>query len=183
VAQKYPARERTAFKNQGKTLEKLKLRAEDIEDITIMSAYLQDAITMMGDIVYLHESRRFVIMLNRYVWENRCPDTGDSLPEKNTPCSRIRTGLHLDGVLKIGSQNIAVSRKEHPLELLSIETYQREDKTFQVEFIFSGEGIIRLECEMISAHMQDIGDAWPAKCHPKHEILNALQDDNPDYTG
>lgn len=159
-------------------MDKLKLRAEDIEDITIMSAYLQDAITMMGDIVYLHEGRRFIMMLNRYVWENRCPDTGKVLAEENMPCSRIRSGLHFDDVLKIGSQNIATSMKEHPLELLSIEAHQLEDKTFHVDFVFSGEGVIRLECEMISAHMQDIGDAWPAKCHPKHEILNALQNDN-----
>lgn len=159
-------------------MKKLKLRAEDTEDLTILSAYLQDAITMMGDITYLHESRRFVMMLNRYVWENRCPDTGNILPEKGIPCSRIRTGLNFDDVLKISSMNIATSLKEHPLELLAIEGHQLKDETFHVDFIFSGDGIIRLDCEMISAHMQDIGIAWPAKCHPKHEILNALQDDN-----
>ncbi len=164
-------------------MEKLKLRAEDAEDLTIMSAYLQDAITMMGDIVYLRDSRRFVMMMNRYVWENRCPETGKVLSENSMPCSRIRTGLHFDDVLKISSQNIIVSMKDHPLELLSIETRQSEDKTYHVDFIFSGEGIIRLDCEMISAHMQDIGEAWPAKYHPKHEILNALQTDNPDYAG
>lgn len=168
-------------------MEKLKLRAEDIEDITILSAYLQDAITMMGDIVYLRNSRQFVMMLNRYVWENRCPETGKVLPEKDQnpkmACCRIRTGLHFDDVMKISSQNISISRKEHPLELLSIEARQLDDETFHVDFIFSGDGLIRLDCEMISAHVQDIGDAWSAKCHPKHEILDALQVDNPDNAG
>lgn len=178
MARKYPASKQTAFNVKGLILDKLKLRAEDIEDITIMSAYLQDAITMMGDIAYLRESRQFIIMLNRYVWENRCPDTGKILPEKGMPCSRIRTGLNFDDVMKISSHNIATPMKEHPLELLAVEAIQLEDKTFHVNFIFSGDGIIRLECEMISAHMQDIGDIWAAKCHPKHEILNALQDEN-----
>lgn len=159
-------------------MEKLKLKAEDTEDITIMSAYLQDAITMMGDIVYQSKSRRFIIMLNRYVWENRCPDTGEILDSRAMACSRIRTGLHFDDVLNISSQNITTSLKEHPLELLSIEAWPLKNKAFHVDFVFSGDGIIRLECEMISAHMQDIGEAWPAKCHPKHEILDALQDDN-----
>jgi len=159
-------------------LENLKLRAEDVEDITILSAYLQDAITMMGDIAYVKESRRFVMMLNRYVWENRCPETGDILPDKETACSRIRTGLHFDDVLKISSQNVILSKKKQPLELLSIEANKRDDEMFQVDFIFSGDGVIRLECEMVSAHMQDIGNPWPAKCHPKHAILDALQDDN-----
>ncbi len=163
-------------------MENLRLRAEDIEDITILSAYLQDAITMMGDIVYLRESRKFVMMLNRYVWENRCPETGDILADRQgeatMACGRIRTGLHFDDVTKVTSQNIITSRKDHPMELLSIETKMQDEKNFLVDFIFAGNGVIRLECEMISAHMQDIGTPWPAKCHPKHEILDALQEGN-----
>jgi len=137
---------------------------------------------MMGDISYQHNSRKFVMMLNRYVWENRCPETGDILPGKDEEniiaCSRIRTGLHFDDILKINSQNITISAKDHPLELLSIETYTTETDTVYVDFIFSGEGIIRLECEIISAHMQDIGMPWPAQCHPKHDILDAIQGEN-----
>lgn len=161
----------------------LKLRAEDIEDITILSAYLQDAITMMGDIAYQPKSHRFVIMLNRYVWENCCPETRKLLTDEDMACCRIRAGLHFDDVLRITSQNITISRTEHPLELLSIEASQREDQTFHVDFVFSGDGVIRLDCEMISAHMQDIGDPWPAKCHPKHEILDALQEETAKITG
>jgi len=159
-------------------VEKLKLRAEDIEDITIISAYLQDAITMMRDIVYQQKSRRFVMMLNRYVWENRCPETGRIIGDREMACSRIRTGLHFDDVVKISSQNIATSLKDHPMELLAIEAEKLPDDLFLVDFIFSGDGIIRLECETLSAHMQDIGAPWPAKCHPKHEILEVLQDEN-----
>ncbi len=160
-------------------MENLRLRAEDIEDITILSAYLQDAITMMGDIAYLRESRKFVMMLNRYVWENRCPETGDILADRrdgdNMACGRIRTGLHFDDVTKVTSQNIIKSRQDQPMELLSIEAHKTEEENFMVDFVFAGNGIIRLECEMISAHMQDIGVPWPAKCHPKHEILEVLK--------
>jgi len=163
-------------------VENLKLRAEDSEDITIISAYLQDAITIMSDITYLRESRKFVMMLNRYVWENRCPETGEILTGKDgdssMACSRIRSGLHFEDIVKISSQNIAPSAKDHPLELLSIESFPTPTGTYYVDFIFSGDGIIRLECEMISAFMQDIGDPWPSKCHPKHDILDALQDEN-----
>lgn len=156
-------------------MEKLKLRAEDAADITILSAYLQDAITMMGDIVYQSKSRRFVMMLNRYVWENTCHKTGDIIGTKNLPCSRIRTGLHFDDVLKISSHSIATRLKEHPMELLDIEVQKLENETYHVDFIFAGDGVIRLECEMIAVYMQDIGEPWPAKCHPKHEILDVLK--------
>jgi len=133
---------------------------------------------MMGDIVYQNKSRRFVMMLNRYVWENRHPESGKVTHHKDLACDRIRTGLHFEGVLKISSQNIATSFKEHPLELLDIEVHQLENKSYHVDFIFSGDGVIRLECEMIAAQMQDLGDSWPAKCHPKHEILDALQEED-----
>lgn len=55
-------------------MQKLKLRAEDTEDIIILSACLQDAITMMADIIYQPKARRFVMMLNRYIWENCCAE-------------------------------------------------------------------------------------------------------------
>ena len=159
-------------------MQNLKLRAEDIEDITIISAYLQDAITMMSDIIFQKDSHRFVMMLNRYVWENRCPDTGKVLSDSEMPCSRIRTGLHVEDVIKISSQNINTTLKDHPLELLAIEATQEEGEMAFVDFIFSGNGIIRLNCETISVHIQDIGAPWPAKCHPKHNILGALQENN-----
>lgn len=159
-------------------MENLKLRAEDIEDITIISAYLQDAITMMNDITFQRQSHLFVMMLNRYIWENRCPDTGKVLSDTDMPCSRIRTGLHFEDVIKISSQNIATTLKDHPMELLAIEAVKNADDLYIVDFIFSGEGIIRLHCEALSVHMQDIGAPWPAKCHPKHEILDALKENN-----
>ncbi|MCF8474422.1 MAG: DUF2948 family protein [Emcibacter sp.] len=168
-------------------MENLKLRAEDIEDITILSAYLQDAITKMGDITYQGSARRFIMMLNRYVWEDNCSDTDEfslkSDPDDRKNCCRIRTGLHFEDVLAINSQNIAMSLKEHPLVLLSIEARKTPSETFLLDFIFSGHGVIRLECEIISGFMKDIGEPWSAKCHPKHKILNALQDDNPENTG
>jgi len=162
-------------------MKNLKLKAEDIEDITILSAYLQDAITKMADMSYQSQARQFVIMLNRFVWEAGCAETDNIIPDenhaKNLNCSRIRTGLHFDEILNIHSQNITITSKDLALELLSIEAQKNEKNAFLVDLIFSGDGVIRLECEMISAHMQDIGEPWPAKCHPKHEILDALQDE------
>ncbi len=133
---------------------------------------------MMGDIIYQSKSRRFVMMLNRYVWENRCPETGKVIGDIEMACSRIRTGLHFEDVLKISSQNISLSLKEHPLELLDIECIRADNGHSYVMFNFAGDGAIRLECETISAQLQDLGEPWPAKCHPKHDILDALQNEN-----
>lgn len=155
----------------------LKLKAEDLEDLTIISAYLQDAVTIMADMVYQQKARRFVVMLNRFLWERDCADAA-ATAEGEMDCCRIRTGLHFNDVLKVSSHNISTALKTHPLELLSIEAYRLETGTYNVDFIFAGDGVIRLECEVISAYMKDIGEPWRAKCHPKHKVLEALQDEN-----
>lgn len=143
-----------------------------------MSAYLQDAVTNLNDLVFQSKSHRFVMMLNRYVWENRCPETGKPLHEGKEGCTRIRCGLHFDGILGVSSQHISPNATDQLLELLAIEAFAAEKGHYEVDIIFSGNAVIRLSCEMISAQMQDMGDAWPAHCHPKHKILDALQDDD-----
>ena len=154
--------------------DKLKLMAQDTEDVTIMSAYLQDAVTNINEIVFQSKSHRFVLMLSRYVWENRCPETGKPLVEGKEGCTRIRCGLHFDGVLNVSSQHISPNTKDQALELLAIEAFEMDEGQYEIELVFSGDAIIRLTCEMISAQMQDMGEAWPAHCHPKHKILDAL---------
>ena len=64
---------------------RLKLRAEDREDLKVIAACLQDALIPLSDIHYVDSERRLIMVANRFRWEN-CPD----LPE--APSS------HSDGV-------------------------------------------------------------------------------------
>jgi len=149
----------------------LKLKAQDKDDLTIISAYLQDAVTVVGDFSYSPKTRIFAVMLNRYVWENH-KSSRDGDGKKN--CHRIRTGCHFENVIKVTSQNIEQKDKKHILELLAIETEQLENDYMAIELIFAGDEVIRLEAELIEAQMQDIGEPYPAACHPKHEVLENL---------
>ncbi|WP_321396697.1 DUF2948 family protein [Emcibacter sp.] len=154
----------------------LRLKAEDEEDLLVMAAYLQDAVTVMEDITYLPAERRFVLMLNRYTWEQTCSETGKPLDVESNACCRIRTGLHFNDVLKVSRQNFPVTLKSHVLELLTVEARQAENGNWLIDLIFAGDEVVRLETEIINAQMQDIGHPWPAKCHPKHKILESLRD-------
>ena len=58
-------------------LSQLKLRAEDAEDLTVVSACLQDALVPVGDLTYLAHEQAFVGVFNRYRWET---DAGNSPP-------------------------------------------------------------------------------------------------------
>ena len=152
----------------------LKLKAQDQEDLTIISAYLQDAVMVVGDFSYSPTTRIFALMLNRYKWEDHKVSTDG---ENNKCCHRIRTGFHFENIVNVSAQNIPQNDKKHVLELLAIELEELEGGNIAIDLIFAGDGVIRLKAELIEASMQDVGEPYKAKCHPKHEILDSLNEE------
>ena len=49
---------------------KLKLIGKNEEDLKVISAYLQDSIVTIQDIVFFKKSRTFVMIVNRFMWED-----------------------------------------------------------------------------------------------------------------
>ena len=151
----------------------LKLKAEDKEDLTIISAYLQDAVTVVGDFTFSPKERIFAMMVNRYQWEEQ-KKSGNC--EDGQCCQRIRTGCHFANVLSVSAQNIPQDNKKYILELLAAEPLELDNGNIAIDLIFAAEGLIRLEAELIDASMQDVGEPYAAKCHPKHQVLDTLSD-------
>src|SRR5437764_3732668 len=60
---------------------RLRLRAEDAEDLAVISACLQDALVSVRDLAYDREARSFVLVANRFRWE-RCGD-GEAIFERS----------------------------------------------------------------------------------------------------
>lgn len=147
----------------------LKLKAVDADDLRIISAYLQDAVTVPGDLTYLGKQHRFAAMFNRFCWEAQEIDHAD-LPEEMT-CLRVRTGVHFDGVLKVESQNIPKLLKNAPLELLAIDCEEGVDGAAIITLVFAGGSTIRLHTECIDAYLSDVSEPWPARCEPEHAAL------------
>ena len=59
----------------------LKLRAEDAEDLAVISACLQDALVPVRDLAYVPEDRTFLLVANRFRWENGLsPAPGEAVP-------------------------------------------------------------------------------------------------------
>ena len=110
----------------------LKLKAQDNDDLTIISAYLQDAVTVVADFNYSKAERIFVMMLNRYQWEDH-KASQDSDGKKH--CHRIRTGCHFENVIAVSSQNFHQKDKRHVLELLTIEATELENGNIAIDLI------------------------------------------------
>ena len=83
----------------------LRLIGKNEEDLKIISAYLQDSIVLIRDIVFLKKNRVFIMILNRFMWE----DIEKGVFRKN---KRIRCAVKFEEVLKVHSKNINQKKKK-----------------------------------------------------------------------
>jgi hypothetical protein len=139
----------------------LNLGAEDEEDLAILSAHLQDAVSRVGDLAYLPRSRRFAAFLNRYCWEG-CPE--------GSAGERTRAGLHFNNVLKVQAMNVRQDDPDAIVELLALRFEGKGDGAGYIDLLLAGGGCIRLEVEAIDAHLKDISEHWPARARPAHSL-------------
>ena len=91
----------------------LKLLGKNQEDLKIISAYLQDSIIIVKDIVFLKQNRTFIMIVNRFMWEN--VEKGVFRQNK-----RIRCAVKFEEVIKVESKNINQKNKNKPLSLIHI---------------------------------------------------------------
>ena len=142
----------------------LKLLAVSDEDLRVVAAHLQDAIVSPQDIVSLKKNRIFLIQLNRFMWE----DVEKGVFRKN---KRIRTILKFDNVTSVLSKNINIKKNKFFLDFLTIESNLLPDKSYEINLIFSGDTMIRVEAEIIEVTLDDQGSPWESKVKPKHKFL------------
>ena len=75
----------------------LKLIGKNPEDLKVISAYTQDSIVAIKDIIFLKKNRIFVMIVNRFMWE----DVEKGIYRQN---KRIRCAIKFEGILKIKSK-------------------------------------------------------------------------------
>ena len=137
----------------------LRLLAEDADDLSVMSAALQDAVGQIGDMAFEASARRLTLALNRYRWENGA-----------RTLERVRTGLQLGSVLSVQSRNLRRDAKTAVVELLAIEFHPGEAPGGVVSLVFAGGGDLRAEVECIDAVVADLTAPWPTPRTPKHDL-------------
>ena len=142
----------------------LKLIARTEEDLSVVSAHLQDSITNISDIGNLKKNKIFLMQLNRFMWE----DVEKGLFRKN---KRIRTILKFENVLEVHSKNINQLKKDKFLDFLAIESTSMPDNNYEMKITFAGGSIIKVTSEAIEVTLDDQGEAWDTKNKPKHKTL------------
>jgi|HubBroStandDraft_2_1064218.scaffolds.fasta_scaffold755039_2 hypothetical protein len=139
-------------------MSRLKLAATDAEDLEIVSARLQDAVLKLKNVSWQPKKRRFAAVVNRLQWES-----GGK--------TRVRAGLHFDGVLKVQSQKVKLGADEAVVSLLAVRFTPNtgEDPGGVIELVLAGGGAFRLTVECIDAELADMTSAWAARGRPDHE--------------
>ena len=139
-------------------MELLKLVALDPDDLTIISAHLQDAIVRVGDIAYLPKERCVAVVARRFDWES-----GSEAPQRRL------TGMHFQQVTAVRVRGIDQTDKDAVLNLLAIAWEENDSPSGTATLIFAEGGAIQVDVECIEMQMKDLGPVWAAESRPIHQ--------------
>lgn len=128
----------------------------DADDLAVISAALQDAITHIGDIYWEKEGRSLTVAFNRLRWEASAEE-------------RVRTAVQLGSVTRVRHRNLRTDAKEAVLQLLAVTFEPGEAPGGLVTFAFADGGDLAAEVECIDAAMADVSEPWKVTRKPAHE--------------
>jgi hypothetical protein len=131
------------------TPEQLKLIALDADDLSVISAHVQDARVQACDIVWRQDEKRLVVGMNRLDWEQTL--CGGTTPR------RVIAALRFDRVLACKSRNIDLEQPEATLELVGIEFHPGEAPGGSALLLFNHGGALRLDVECLECELTDLG--------------------------
>ena len=144
-------------------MSELKLIALDAEDLSVLSANLQDAVLRVADVAYLPREKRFAAIANRFDWATAEQGQGTY--------ARRRAAVRFERVLGAQLHDIDLANREAVLALLAISfepTEAPEGPEGHVTLHFADGAAIRLHVECIEAELKDLGPVWHAKSKPRH---------------
>ena len=128
--------------------EVLKLFAVDIEDLAVLSAHLEGARLVPGQMVYLPKQKRFAFVAQRH-------------------CDRLggmqAVGVHFDGVARVEHKQFTRDNPDLFLTLLAITFDPQDSPAGRITFHCSQGRAIRLEVDYIEAALSDLADEQTEK--------------------
>jgi hypothetical protein len=134
----------------------VRLRAEDVEDLAVMAALLQDARITLREMVFDPDENRFIAAFTRYRRELQSdPASCDGLTER-------RSALRFDCIASVKHKNLDPSDIDRELSLLTVATAPGDRHLMHVELIFDDGVQIQLRTDCIDALLEDFGE--PQSC-------------------
>jgi hypothetical protein len=135
----------------------LKLRAIDIQDLAVVSAFLQDSIANVSEMAYLPEQRLFVLAVCRFRWERAVSASPEQIFE------RVSCAITINDVDTPKYRGFSLKDRHRTMPLLAITFDEAE-----VTLTFGGEAAVRLPVTGLDLRVEDFGKCWPTKTKPEH---------------
>jgi hypothetical protein len=139
----------------------LKLLALDEEDLSVVSAHMQDAVFKTADVSYLQKQKQLTIAANRFAWEET------SRSEQNF--ERHRTLIAFKQVKSVRSIGIDRRADDKVHSLLAV-VYEKDGDGPEgsIELLLSGDASILLNVDCIEVQLADTEIAWETGRRPRH---------------
>jgi len=155
----------------------LKLRARDVADMDVIAAVLQDALVPLRDVAWLKREKRFVLVANRFMWEQgeggepepgppeaTADDASFEDAEARPTRWRCNAALVVEKVRAVRTQGVDLGARDQFLNLLTIASEPK-----RITLYFSEGARLRLDVSEIRCHLTDLGEPWPTWSVPQHE--------------
>ena len=146
--------------------EPLRLVAQDVDDLKVISSLVQDAVLPVTELKYDAKRRRFALLLNRFRWEDRA-----EAERVGRAYERVRSVMVVEDVRKVQSFGIDRADKDLVLSLLSMVFEPGEDGTGRLTLTLAGDGAIALDVEALEVRLDDVTRPYraPSGKVPRHD--------------
>ena len=154
------------FEDAPPTDRPLRLRAEDRDDLVIVSSLLQDAVARIGDIRWLAGRRRLVLLANRFRWED-----APRAERERRPFERVRTALTVEGVLRLRAHGVDPGERDGVTSILALRWEDGGEGAGRLTVCLADGAEIVAETEMLDVTLVDLTRPWEARAGrmPRHE--------------
>ena len=120
-----------------------KIIAHSPEDLKLISACCSEGKVKISEIKYLPKNKIFLLFIDRLIKE-----------EENNK-NRVNSIIKFEYVYSSKSKNINQKNMDLTVELISIEPFKK-DQNYEITLLFSNNGIITLEAEVIEIELDNI---------------------------
>lgn len=144
----------------------LRFAVFDEEDLSVMSAHLQDAYVHVRDTTYVTGDHRFALVGSRIDWSAMA----EGRQERRT------TGFSFDHVTRVRRSGFQQDDPDRCLQLLAISFSLTTAPAGAVLLTFAGGNLIKLDVACIEAEMRDLSEGWAVKDCPRHHLDEAHAD-------
>jgi hypothetical protein len=149
---------------------KLRLLAHDRDDISVLSALLQDAIIPGADMSFDRKLNEFVIVANRFCWELE-PLTDVKSSDGKAIHERRLCGVRIARVRSVHHNHWPKTRQYRLFNLLAlglVDMAEHAKDGSVLQFEFSGGSSLRLNVDDVDIAFADLDVGHPTSLQPKH---------------